>query len=203
MRKLGVAALLLLCALPGGAVEWEFVGDLGGTGGVLAAVADPQHGRLLLGTYYGYRIYMPTTGTWLVREVGHQGGGVFSFLPNESDSLALWTGRYNLTYWFGFIMDNAGLVAWGPLVWGTSDFVVSGLGRTPGPPETILACVGESILRTLDGGLTWDYIHPYSGSTIGQTLSVAPDGDVLVGYGVTQEPWALHGLLRSPLCQHA
>jgi len=197
MRKLGVAALLLLCALPSGGAEWEFVGDLGATLFVSSANADPWHDRLLFGTVYGYRVYVPATGTWLVREVGHQGGGVYSFLSNESEALALWTGRYHLNYWYGFIMDNAGLIAWGPVVWGNSTGPVHGLGRTPGPPEAILACVEERILRTLDSGLSWDIIRPYSGPTIGQALSVAPDGDVLVGYGITQEPWALHGLLRS------
>ncbi|MBM4118781.1 hypothetical protein FJ251_13815 [bacterium] len=200
MRKPGVAALLLLCALPSGGAEWEFVGDLEGTGYPAPAVADPWHGRLLLGVYGGYWIYLPATDTWLVRAAEATASPVHSFLSSESDSLALLTGRESV-WWSGFIMDNTGLTTQGPIVaWGSWGSV-RGLGKTPGPPEAMLACTDFSgapgvILRSLDGGLSWDIIRSL-GWTGGHALSVAPDGDVLVGYGVTQEPWALHGLLRS------
>jgi len=197
MRKLGVAALLLLYAIPGVAAEWDLIADLESTGDVIAAVADPWHGRLLFGTNSGYRIYLPATGTWLVREFeAEYYAAVFSFLSSESDSSALLTGRYNYGFMTGFIMDNAGLTTEGPIVAGDYSRAVRALCETPGPPVAMLACAGGTILRSFNGGLSWDNIY-YLGATSGWALGVAPDGDVLLGFGVRGDPWGPHGLLRS------
>lgn len=209
-RNLWLVILLGCWSTTGAAWEWECIGDLSSAIAVGNLTSDPTHDRLLLGTIRGYRVYYPESGDWLIREPGNSMGNYHAicFLTSDTDSLALLTGRSEAN-WYGYIMNNNGLTELGPIVSAGWDLppeqgaygAVTGIGRTPGPPEALLACtefwsLSGFILRSLDEGWSWDLVR-YLPETCGYALSVAPSGDVLVGYGVQGAPTAPHGLLRS------
>jgi len=189
------------------ALEWEYLG--GFTSSVHELHADPAHARLLVGTGRGYRIYEPASGTWILRETGDPYGNykVHSFLTSDTDSLELFTGRED-AYWYGYIMDNAGLTTLGPIVlegWSMPGGLyetgaVRGLARLPGSPGALFACTGLSscgcILRSLDGGLNWPAVYEFCETPAGaNAIAVAPNGDIVVGYGNLGE--VDNGVLRN------
>jgi hypothetical protein len=191
-------------------MEWEFIGELSSTNGVLQLVADPVHHRLLLGTTLGYRIFDPLSSDWIIRETTDTTGNykVSSFLADEEDSLALLTGREN-ALWEGYIMDNHGLTTLGPITmegWnlpgGEEDAGgVWGLGKLSGTPDALFASTLSFncgyVLRSLDGGQVWSSVHDFcaGGGAGGWDLEVAPNGDILVSYGGFDE--YENGIIRS------
>ncbi|TFH66764.1 MAG: T9SS type A sorting domain-containing protein [Gemmatimonadales bacterium] len=189
------------------AAEWEYLGSIPNGALVKSLDVDPAHGRVLLGTDRGYRILELGSGTWLERQTTDVMGNykVNCFLPNETDSLALLTGRGDAG-WYGYIMDNSGLTTLGPIIlsgWdpppGSGPFGdILGLGRLPEEPATLLACTAsDGVLRSTDDGATWDWAHIFLGAS-GCDLDVTQDGEVLVGYGAPSYPYANHGIARSP-----
>jgi photosystem II stability/assembly factor-like uncharacterized protein len=206
-----VITILAVCLMttPGRALEWQYVASLD-PGGVRQMVADPMHARLLLGTSRGYRIYLPGSSTWIDRQTADDLSNyrVNCFLADDTDPLALLTGRGDAS-WTGYIMDNAGLVAIGPIIMyggdpppGESDRgEVMGLGQLPGDSGAILACTVlmscGTILRSQDSGETWASVHFFcagAGSS-GLDLEISANGDVLVAYGGL-EP-SPNGIVRS------
>jgi len=196
-RAVAIALLLLVLGGAGGAQEWEFINDL--PAGADQFVADPAHGRLLLGASRGYQVYHPGSTIWIDRLL-EQGSvsKVLSFLPSADDSLALLTGRQMMFGDYGYIMDNQGLSAWGSILdlgLGHPVGGVTGLGRLPGNQATLLACTRSpfgGVLRSLDGGTSWSRMEILS---CGNDLAVTPDGDVLVAYG--DGIGGQNGILRS------
>jgi len=206
-RRVVFALLLLILGGAGGAQEWEFIDDLSAMGGLNQMVADPVHGRLLLGGGRGYRIYHPESSIWMDRlwpEGIHR--PVYCFLPNAADSLALLTGRVD-GFWYGYIVDNQGLTVWGPITYldggGSGTGIVTGLGRLPGSQKTLFACTtlsdgGGAIWRSLDGGLSWSIVHPLifdTSSNSGWDLAVSADGHIVAAYGTGFG--GANGVLRS------
>jgi len=209
MRRLQVALVLVLFAMPSHAAVWEFVADLTDANLVLKLVPDPAHKRLLMGTTRGYRVYEPLTESWLRREPGGYMGSykVLCFLSDPFDSLALLTGREDAS-WYGYIMDNTGLTELGPIIMAGWDPPageearggVWGIGRAIDTSATLFACtLGHGahgyILRSEDGGLSWE--TSLSITDGGWDLDIAPDGAVLVAHGSPGYPYTGHGILRS------
>lgn len=181
------------------AVEWQQVSELPGAETLSCMVADSSHQRLLIGGKSGYRVYYPLTDAWLTREDG-TAWWVYSFLTEPGDSLGLFTGWLG-GFFFGGIMDSYGLVTTGPIVWTGPFGGVTGIVRQPGDPSSIFACAmsGDGpggVYRSLDGGFEWDTVHQFASSSA-MALSIAPDGDILVGFGNPGPPYEGNGLIRS------
>ena len=200
MRKVMATLFALLLSTGAGATVWEYIPGYDGSPGSNCLKADPAHGRLLIGVNGGYRIYDPVAGEWLVREL-QEINDVYSVLPHPTDSDFLLTGRYG-GFFYGWIEDDAGLVAQGPIVHSGTFGTVTGLGRLPGDEDTLFACSMFSeapggIYRSQDAGQTWTTVHPFSWEEAGMTLTVGPGGDVLVGTGIPSYPGVNDGILRS------
>ena len=199
MRALLLFAVLLTMSSPAAAVSWDWVGDLH-TGGGTCMLPDPAHDRLIIGGGDGYRVYYPLSDEWLIRD-GNGSSSVRSLLAHPTDPLFLLTGWYG-TLFYGWIMDNYGLVTTGPHVLDGTFGAIMGMGRLPENEDTLFACVTFSespggVFRSLDGGQNWTLVHNLHFDSSGTALAVATNGDVLVGHGSVGYPYTGNGILRS------
>lgn len=153
-----IVSLVLLCALPCNARTWVHVEDPGPDNGFHTHWLDDFHGRLIMGTWLGIRVYDFDTETWTLIESRPGGGQIKrAVLGHPDDPQHLLVGNH----WHSNGNDG-GSIWLSEDLWSTSESVFSNgegvfdlvMFPTGGVPY-FAACGIDGVYRSQDGGFDW------------------------------------------------
>jgi hypothetical protein len=151
-----MSACMIISASPAAAWEYQSMAGIHAT----SIVADPIHGRILVGTIEGFHYFDIPAGTWTERDwEGWIGRQVWALTWHETHAERVLTGREN-AFFKGYIELTDDLGENEDVVYMSQGGSVEGFARDPEDADRYYACtwsdvISGEIVRSLDGGETW------------------------------------------------